>query len=132
MTEVTVSENNVGVDVIHGLSTRVNLTGTEVPTLLVTETFGTTLLGEGAMTFIPDARDRLARGKAQVLPAGGCQYATLVGVRAGAPNPFATDFPSLRDIVYWKFLMTGVEFQLEALSERICVLEVDFESDMAD
>merc|ERR1719460_3489603 len=50
--------------------------------ILVTETFGTMLLGEGAINFVPDARDRLLKPGGIVVPQGGCQYVTLVEVPA--------------------------------------------------
>merc|ERR1719235_1491569 len=48
--------------------------------ILVTETFGTMLLGEGAINFVPDARDRLLKPGGIVVPQGGCQYVTLVEI----------------------------------------------------
>lgn len=55
--------------------------GSDMADLLVTETFGTTLLGEGALAFVPDTRDRfLKKDVGVMLPDKGCQYASLVEV----------------------------------------------------
>merc|ERR1719247_1357017 len=123
----TAADNDVAVTVVHGMSHRINLTG-PLPTLVVSETLGATLLGEGAHTFLADALDRLAPG-ARVIPAGGCQYATVVGLRSGRPNPFATASPELLDTERAKlYVHTGLDLGLEALSERVCMLEVNFAS----
>merc|ERR1719253_2261874 len=73
------------VTVIAQLSSKVGLE--QMPNgrgadILVTETFGTMLLGEGAINFVPDARDRLLKPGGIVVPQGGCQYVTLVEVPA--------------------------------------------------
>ena len=50
------------------------------PTVLVSELFGTLLLGESALDYIHDARQRLLAPNAKVIPPSGCQIATLIEV----------------------------------------------------
>lgn len=102
--------------------------------VLVTETFGTMLLGEGAINFVPDARDRLLKKGGVVIPAGGCQYATLVEVPELDAMTSPRDWEgldlsrlgSLQDTVYWKATYGANRLALKPLSERICVLEIDW------
>lgn len=105
--------------------------------ILVTETFGTMLLGEGAINFIPDARDRLLKDGGIVIPAGGCQYATLVEI----PDLAATMGPGmwgainltrlnvLQDTLYWKATVGASRTPFTRISDRICILEVDLTQD---
>lgn len=125
------------VSVVAALSSRVDLE--QMPLgrkadVLVTETFGTMLLGEGAVNFVPDARDRLLKEGGTMIPAGGCQYITLVE----APDFAATQTPAawgglnlsrlqtLQDNVYWKATVGASRSPLLELTERLCVLELDF------
>eukprot|EP00667_Euglena_gracilis_P010635 EG_transcript_10845 len=48
------------------------------PDVLVSELFGTLLLGESALDYIHDARTRLLAPNAKVVPPAGCQIATLI------------------------------------------------------
>lgn len=108
--------------------------------ILVTETFGTMLLGEGAINFVPDARDRLLRDAHTVIPAGGCQYATLVDMPAVAAvmSPGVQSglnlsrLEMLQDTVYWKASMGTLRNKFTRLSDRVCVLEVDLSQDTKD
>eukprot|EP00927_Polykrikos_kofoidii_P017026 TRINITY_DN1772_c0_g2_i1.p1 TRINITY_DN1772_c0_g2~~TRINITY_DN1772_c0_g2_i1.p1 ORF type:complete len:789 (-),score=113.70 TRINITY_DN1772_c0_g2_i1:39-2405(-) len=108
--------------------------------ILVTETFGTMLLGEGAANFVPDARDRLMKSGGTVIPAGGCQYVTLVEVPEFAhtlmPRVWGglnlSRFEALQDSVYWKATVGASRMELKRLTERLCVLEVDLYNDTRD
>lgn len=146
LAEKTIARNRPGgfpgssVAVVANLSSRVGLE--QMPLgrkadVLVTETFGTMLLGEGAVHFVPDARDRLLKEGGTVIPAGGCQYVTLVE----APDFAATLMPGtsaglnlsrlemLQDNVYWKATVGASRSPLVALTERLCVLELDLHRD---
>ncbi|CAE7311933.1 PRMT7 [Symbiodinium natans] len=107
---------NTNISLIAQLSTQVDL-GTlgGKADILVTETFGTMLLGEGALTFLSDARekrdskgDRLLKEGGQIIPAGGCQYVTLVQMSEAvwSPPPWRgfnlSQLEDLQDTVYWK------------------------------
>jgi len=48
------------------------------PTVLLSEILGTLLLGESALHYVMDARQRLVAHNAAVVPRAGCQFATLV------------------------------------------------------
>lgn len=48
------------------------------PNVLLSEILGTLLLGEGAVEFIGDARERLLAPDHKIIPAGGAQYIRLV------------------------------------------------------
>ncbi|CAE7360737.1 PRMT7 [Symbiodinium sp. CCMP2592] len=99
--------------------------------LLVTETFGTMMLGEGVLTFVSDARDRLLKEGGQIIPAGGCQYVTLVQMSEPlwSPRPWRgfnlSRLEDLQDTVYWKAMVGASSSQYIKLSERTCVLELD-------
>eukprot|EP00429_Kryptoperidinium_foliaceum_P069328 CAMPEP_0176063864 /NCGR_PEP_ID=MMETSP0120_2-20121206/31853_1 /TAXON_ID=160619 /ORGANISM="Kryptoperidinium foliaceum, Strain CCMP 1326" /LENGTH=704 /DNA_ID=CAMNT_0017397439 /DNA_START=30 /DNA_END=2144 /DNA_ORIENTATION=+ len=108
--------------------------------ILVTETFGTMLLGEGAANFVPDARDRLLKPGGQVIPVGGCQYVTLVEIPGFiatlSPRSWGglnlTGFEVLQDSIYWKATMGASRMPFKRLTERICVLELDLWKDTRD
>ena len=51
------------------------------PNVLVSETLGTFLLGESALFYMSDARDRLLAPGGTVIPAGGAQYVSVVHSR---------------------------------------------------
>ena len=48
------------------------------PTVLLSEILGTLLLGESALHYVWDARQRLVAPDAAVVPLTGCQFATLI------------------------------------------------------
>ncbi|CAE8620676.1 unnamed protein product [Polarella glacialis] len=108
--------------------------------LLVTETFGTILLGEGALNFVPDARDRLLKEGGVMIPAGGCQYVTLIqdtdlSATWQPPEWHGFNLSHLRvlqDTVYWKAMVGAQKTSYQHLTERICVLEVDLYEDTSD
>ncbi|CAK0822271.1 unnamed protein product [Prorocentrum cordatum] len=64
------------VEVRHGLSTELELD--EKADVLVTETMGTWMTCEGMVQWCEDARKRLLKEGAQVVPQRGVQYAVLV------------------------------------------------------
>ncbi|CAJ1327907.1 unnamed protein product, partial [Effrenium voratum] len=118
--------------VVPELSSRVSLAPAD---LIVTETFGTMLLGEGVLNWISDARDRLLKPGGAIIPAGGCQYLTLVELASsGVPSPWhpkvwrnfdLSPWERLQDTLYWKAMSGASREKPRALSERICLLEVD-------
>ncbi|CAJ1403144.1 unnamed protein product [Effrenium voratum] len=118
--------------VVPELSSRVSLAPAD---LIVTETFGTMLLGEGVLNWISDARDRLLKPGGAIIPAGGCQYLTLVELASsGVSSPWhpkvwrnldLSPWERLQDTLYWKAMSGASREKPRALSERICLLEVD-------
>jgi len=98
------------------------------------------LLGEGAINFVPDARDRLMKPGGTIIPAGGCQYATLVEIPdfASTVSPAAcsgfnlTRLRVLQDTLYWKASVGADKTQFTRLSERVCILEVDLRQGTKD
>jgi protein arginine N-methyltransferase 7 len=67
------------IEVINKMSTDVDAAELgERPTILVSEILGTLLLGESALHYVEDARDRLLAPGGVILPALGTQYVTLV------------------------------------------------------
>eukprot|EP00929_Paragymnodinium_shiwhaense_P091235 TRINITY_DN51255_c0_g1_i1.p1 TRINITY_DN51255_c0_g1~~TRINITY_DN51255_c0_g1_i1.p1 ORF type:complete len:782 (-),score=120.09 TRINITY_DN51255_c0_g1_i1:170-2515(-) len=108
--------------------------------VLVTETFGTMLLGEGAINFVPDGRDRLLKKGGIMIPAGGCQYVTLVEVpdlaAALMPRSYQglnlSRFEALQDTVYWKASVGAASLDVQPVTERLCVLEIDLYKDTKD
>ena len=46
--------------------------------ILVSEILGTVMLGESALEYVADARERLVKEDAVIIPCSGRQYATLV------------------------------------------------------
>merc|ERR1719464_1209661 len=66
------------VHVLHAQSSEVVLAEEDRADVIVSETFGTLLLGEGALEHLADARRRLARPGALVIPGHGAQHAMLV------------------------------------------------------
>merc|ERR1719277_1407840 len=64
------------VEVRHGLSTELEIE--ERADVLVTETMGTWLTCEGMVQWCEDARKRLLKDGAQIVPQRGTQYAVLV------------------------------------------------------
>jgi len=131
------------VTVLAGLSSKVTLDQLPMAMkadLLVTETFGTMLLGESAMNFIPDVRDRLLKTDGLIVPAGGCQYITLVESADLASIVEPTDalevnltrMTQMQDTLYWKGPMGATSLPMRRLTKRLCVLEVDFYTDTRD
>lgn len=130
------------VQVINKMSTDVEpdeLDGT--PDILVSEILGTLLLGESALHYVEDARERLVAPHAHILPARGTQYVTLIesadvqaitavrsweGIDLRAFNELQ-DTTSLVFTKQYGFRFSSCEHAL--LSERIPVLQIDFGRD---
>ncbi|EDQ90850.1 uncharacterized protein MONBRDRAFT_18255 [Monosiga brevicollis MX1] len=68
------------ITVINALSTEVTVEhlGGQRADALVSEILGTLLLGESALQYISDARERLLKPDARIIPAGGRQLISLV------------------------------------------------------
>eukprot|EP00754_Rhynchopus_humris_P049844 Rhum_TRINITY_DN8608_c0_g1::Rhum_TRINITY_DN8608_c0_g1_i1::g.28972::m.28972 len=67
------------VEVRHSMSTECAADDFQPrPNVLVSETLGTFLLGESALFYMSDARDRLLAPGGTVIPAGGAQYVSVV------------------------------------------------------
>lgn len=63
--------------------------------ILVTETFGTMLLGEGAANFVPDSRDRLLKREGGVATGGGWESLGRGRGDGGGPiGPMASELSS--------------------------------------
>ncbi|CAK0833328.1 unnamed protein product [Prorocentrum cordatum] len=73
------------ITIIHDLSSNVQLAEEDKAEAIVSETLGALMLGEGMLDYLVDARRRLCRPGAAVIPAGGAQYATL-GRRISSPS----------------------------------------------
>ena len=67
----------------------------DLPDVLVSELFGTLLLGESALEYLRDARERLVRPGCRVVPPRGVQYAALVECDAVAKLTKADDWGGL-------------------------------------
>lgn len=68
------------ITVINKMSTNVHVGG-DIPRhadILVSEILGTLLLGESALQFVADARHRLLKPNAAIIPCGGRQFISLV------------------------------------------------------
>lgn len=136
--------NNAGdrIRVVHGRSQDLTLAQEDLADVVVSETLGTLLLGEGVLENLADARQRLARPEAVMLPGRGAQYVVLVSSPTlaslcGAPNPaqvYGFDLSatnSLQDTASIYFTKDrGVRLDelpdLELMSERVCVAAVKF------
>mmetsp|Transcript_55644 Transcript_55644/g.180595 ORF Transcript_55644/g.180595 Transcript_55644/m.180595 type:complete len:394 (-) Transcript_55644:325-1506(-) len=130
--------------VVHGHSSDVSLDEGDLADVVVSETLGTLLLGEGAVATLADACRRLARRDAQVVPGRGAQFATLVSSPSlaslsSAPLPESAcgfDLSStncLQDTASIYFTKDrGVRLNslpdLEDMSERVLVASVEFGS----
>ena len=67
----------------------------DLPDVLVSELFGTLLLGESALEYLKDARERLVRPQCRIVPPRGRQLAALVECPAIAELSRANDFEDL-------------------------------------
>jgi len=128
--------------VLHNLSSRVKLPEDKKADVLVSETLGALMLGEGMLDYLSDARRRLAKPGAVVIPAGGAQYAMLVcspslamvsSVQPQCCEGFdlsaigcLQDTGNLFFTKQWGFRLNSLP-DLERMSERIEILEVDFQ-----
>merc|ERR1712224_1043673 len=66
--------------------------------VLVSEMLGTLMLGEGALDYLEDARERLLQPNAKLVPHSGKQYATLIQ---------STDLQSISSIKRWRGIDLG-------------------------
>lgn len=127
------------VKVLNMLSTELNPRDLpEPPSILVSEIFGTLLLGESALDYIADARQRLLRPTTKILPQFGVQYAvpieceTLTQICAvsswnGLDLSHVMALQDTTSVVFTKqygFRMSSVSFR--RLAEPIPLLEIDF------
>jgi protein arginine N-methyltransferase 7 len=84
------------VHIINKMSTEVTpaeLAPYGTPTVLLSEILGTLLLGESALHYVWDARQRLVAPDAAVVPLTGCQFATLIE---------SPDIASITSVGRWK------------------------------
>ncbi|KPA83698.1 arginine N-methyltransferase type III putative (PRMT7) [Leptomonas pyrrhocoris] len=110
----------------------------EPPSILVSEIFGTLLLGESALDYIADARQRLLRPTTKILPQHAVQYAVPIQCEAlqqictvsswnGIDLSHVMALQDTTSVVFTKqygFRMSSVPFT--RLSEPIPLLTVDF------
>jgi len=129
------------VKVVHNLSSKVVLREEEKADVIVSETLGALLLGEGTLDYIADAKKRLAKPGAAVIPASGNQYAVLVmsptlamisSVQSDCNKGFdLSAIGSLQDTgnlfftKQWGFRLNSLS-DLKFMSERFKILEVEF------
>lgn len=129
--------------VIHSLSNNVVLEDDERADVIVSETLGALMLGEGMLDYLADARERLAKPGAAVVPAGGAQYAMLISspslAMVSSVQPQCckgfdlSAIGSLQDTgnlfftKQWGFRLNSLP-DIVVMSDRICLLEVDFQS----
>jgi len=74
------------IEIIMGMSTEISSEQVkkavgvqdQLPNVIVSELFGTLLLGESALEYLRDARERLACPNARIIPPRGTQYAAIV------------------------------------------------------
>jgi len=131
------------VRIVHSLSSSVVLPEEERVDVIVSETLGALMLGEGMLDYLADARLRLAKPGCAVIPAGGAQYAVLISsaslamvssVQPACCNGFdLSAIGSLQDTgnlfftKQWGFRLNSL-VDLVEMSPRLCMLEVDFHS----
>jgi len=131
------------VRILHSLSSNVELSDEERVDVIVSETLGALMLGEGMLDYLADARLRLARPGCAVIPAGGAQYAVLISsaslamvssVQSSCCKGFdLSAIGSLQDTgnlfftKQWGFRLNSLPDLVE-MSPRLCILEVDFHS----
>jgi len=127
LAETVIAQNGrPNITVIAELSTRVKELPAGQVDIMITETFGTLMLAEGALNFIPKARDQFLKPGGIIIPSGGCQYVTLVASELG--DVFNTEF-DLRDTIYFSSSLHGSNFKLEPLAPRVCILPIDWTTD---
>lgn len=132
------------IHIINKMSTEVTPAELEpfgTPTILLSEILGTLLLGESALHYVMDARQRLTTPDCAVVPLRGTQFATLVDSADIASITSVKDwqgidlswFNSLQDTTSMVFTKQyGFRFSscsYTELAPRLPVLPVDFSSD---
>jgi len=132
---------NDRIKIVHNLSSKLVLKEEDKVDVIVSETLGALMLGEGMLDYLVDAKRRLARPDAVVIPALGNQYAVLVSsptlaMISNVQNHCNKGFDlsaigSLQDTAnlfftkQWGFRLNSLP-DLQFMSERFCVLEVEF------
>lgn len=89
------------VHIIQAMSTEVteaDLAPYGKPTVLLSEILGTLLLGESALHYVKDARERLVQPSASVVPRRGSQFATLIE---------SADVASITSVKSWEGIDLG-------------------------
>jgi len=131
------------ITVINKLSTHVKV-GEDIPrkaNVLVSEILGTLLLGESALAFVSECRQRHLAPGATIIPAAGSQFISLIQseeiasiTSVGAVENINLDgFDALQDtvnVVFTKqygFRLSSVDYK--TIVPRVCVAEVDFYED---
>jgi len=132
------------VHIINKMSTDVSpeeLAPYGTPDILLSEILGTLMLGESALHYVMDARQRLVAPRCEVVPLRGCQFATLVDSADIASITSVKDwqgidlswFNTLQDTTSMVFTKQyGFRFSscdYHELAPRQPVLRVDFSSD---
>jgi len=109
--------------------------------VMVSEILGTVMLGESALEYISDARDRLVKPGAPLIPQRGRQYATVVSSEdlqcitavKGWGGVDLSHFNMLQDTTSLVFTKQyGFRFSSISsteISDPICVAEIDFSQD---
>lgn len=125
--------------VLNMLSTELTLRHLpERPHVMVSEIFGTMLLGESALDYIADVRERVLRPDTKIIPQLGVQYAVPIECAVmdqvcsvGSWNGFdlsqvmaVKDTTSLVFTKQYGFRLSSVPFTF--LSEPVPILDIDF------
>jgi len=134
------------ITVVNKLSTQVDVE-VDIPkraNVLVSEILGTLLLGESALSFIADVRDRLLEPDATIIPAAGCQFISCIESPdiksitsvSGWDGIKLDGFEALKDtvtVVFTKqygFRLSSIPFK--TIVPRISVADIDFYTDGPD
>jgi protein arginine N-methyltransferase 7 len=132
---------NDTIRVVHNLSSKLVLREEEKADVIVSETLGALMLGEGMLDYLVDARRRLATPDAVVIPALGNQYAVLISsptlamissVQSECNQGFdLSAIGSLQDTgnlfftKQWGFRLNSLP-DIQMMSERFNILSVEF------
>jgi len=132
------------ITVVNKMSTEMTLADMpdgEPADMIISEILGTLMLGESALEYIADARERLLKPGGAIIPNRGCQYAQLVSAADLEAITTVSSwggidlslFNTLQDTVSIVFTKQyGFRFSSMPhtyMSERICVADIDFSSD---
>jgi len=134
------------VQVVHGLSNCLQVPEAQRADVIVCEPYDVFLLGQGggaSLDYLDDARKRLAKPNASIVPAGGAQHATLITSSVLGARSMVCSHESAHVNLsnLGVFLDTGTVmssrekgFRLSSLpdlaymSERACLFSLDFHS----
>mmetsp|Transcript_19506 Transcript_19506/g.54849 ORF Transcript_19506/g.54849 Transcript_19506/m.54849 type:complete len:413 (-) Transcript_19506:1618-2856(-) len=141
LARVNITNNKMdNVEVINKLSTDAS-TPEDIPEkadILISEIIGTLLLGESALEYVTDVRERMLKPDAVIIPAAGCQFVELIecndlehitsvkswnGLDLSAMN-ILQDTVSCVFTKQYGFRMNSVPYK--RIVERTCVADVDF------